>query len=480
MTKPKLIIVFFIFLTSILRGQSWEYFYGSNADSSYLFSHILALADGGYLLTGRASYFSAGTASKHNLYVVRTDAQGRALWERNFRNLPASQVAGHAEAAFGDGDVGYLIFGQVRNEATNNAQIFSLSLDYQGNTIQLKTFGDSLKINSFGSLLATNDGHVMVAFSEGDHISQNIGTLNICLGKFTSSGDSVWIKKYTHFEGKVTGSILQTPDNGFLIISDSTTLKQTNQRSAQGILLKVNAQGDPLWTKNPMNAMTKLAPLSTTDMWVTSPSRVGRMSHNGNLIWRKLAFTDYWQGLTRAAGNASVLRRDGNMASFATILVDNVYQTSYIGFANDGRIVWDRNIPQTTAQGNYIFSATQSRGNDCMVVAGYNSSQLPSFSNKAWLSQLDNCTVSTSEIATQPLKIAPNPAQASTTLTLPDDFGYTQNQFKIYDLAGHLLHQKTFEGNTFTFERGSLVSGVYFLVVHTEGGKIFREKVVFY
>ena len=476
MAKPKLIIVFFIFLTSILRGQSWEHFYGSAPDSSYLFNHVLALADGGYLLTGRASYFTPGSAAKNNLYVVRTDAHGLVVWERNFKDLPTGLV----EAAFGDGDAGYLIFGQIRNEQTNTAQIFSLSLDYQGNIVQLKTFGDSLKVNSFVSLLATNDGHVMVAFTEGSHISPIIGTLNICFGKFTSSGDSVWIKKYTHFDGSVKGNILHTTDSGFLIVSDSTTFRQTNQRGAQTILFKVNAQGDPLWTKSPMNSISKLAPLSTTDMWAGNPGNVGRMSQTGNLIWRKLAFTDYWQGLTQARGGTTVLRRDGRMASFSTILVGNVYQTSYIGFANDGRIVWNVEIPQTTPQGNYIYSATQSRSSDCMVVAGYIATQFQVFSNKAWLSQLDNCTVSTSEIATQPLKIAPNPAQSSTTLTLPDDFGYTKNQFKIYDLTGHLLHQKMFEGNTFTFERGSLASGVYFLVVHTEGGKIFREKVVFH
>ena len=71
--------------------------------------------------------------------------------------------------------------------------------------------------------------------------------------------------------------------------------------------------------------------------------------------------------------------------------------------------------------------------------------------------------------------IYPNPANSSSTLQL--NTTVKNAEVVIYDMLGKEMLRKKLTGNSMEIERGSLMSGVYFVRVVSEG-RLWVEKVI--
>ena len=222
-------------------------------------------------------------------------------------------------------DSGYAILGyvdstdgDVTNRTTNDSDFLVLKYDANDNLQWQKSYGGT-KDDRGNSIIQTNDnGYVLIGFSksnDGD-VGQNEGNSDFWFIKLSPSGDINW-KRTFGFSGNDFGtSVIQTSDNGFLIVGELDVTSSGGQGNSRLInrhaggdfwAIKLNASGDTEWTKffggtftdtaldvvqTDDNSFIILGTSDSTDTDITDPKGdydfwIIKISNTGNLIWEK-------------------------------------------------------------------------------------------------------------------------------------------------------------------------------------------------
>jgi len=74
--------------------------------------------------------------------------------------------------------------------------------------------------------------------------------------------------------------------------------------------------------------------------------------------------------------------------------------------------------------------------------------------------------------------VYPNPFITQATFELASTQQYDEVTFQLFDATGRLLRLRQFSGNTFTFDRGDLSSGLYFYQLNHHGRRLAAGKVM--
>lgn len=222
-------------------------------------------------------------------------------------------------------DSGYVILGYVDsidgdiiNKTANDSDYLILKYDANDNLQWQKSYGGS-KDDRGNSIIQTNDsGFALIGFSKSDDgdVGINEGNSDFWFLKLNPSGDISW-KKTFGFSGNDFGtSVIQTSDNGYLIIGELDVTSSGGlgnsrflNRHAGGDfwVIKLNASGDTEWTKffggtftdtaldvvqTDDNSFIILGTSDSTDTDITDPKGdydfwIIKISNTGNLIWEK-------------------------------------------------------------------------------------------------------------------------------------------------------------------------------------------------
>ena len=171
--------------------------------------------------------------------------------------------------------------------------------DDRGYKIQSTSDGGSV----VAGMAASSNGHVV-----GNH---SPGLADFWVVKLNSSGDLQWSKCYGGSARDTAFSIVQTPDNGFVIAGSSTSNNGDltgNNGGTDGWIVRVDSLGNILWQKNyggagaetikdlvlnSDNTLTAVGRVSSSnavsnsyhakeDLWILKISLA-----NGDLIWSK-------------------------------------------------------------------------------------------------------------------------------------------------------------------------------------------------
>jgi hypothetical protein len=188
--------------------------------------------DGGYILVGFTTSFGSG----EQVYLIKTNAGGDTLWTRTYGET------GDDEGWFVQQtqDTGYIVAGIYDNLGTN-PQVYLIKTNAGGDTLWTRTYGWSGQ-NYGGAVQQTSDGGYIVAgytnsFGKGDQVY---------LIKTNASGDTLWTRNYGGTGNDRGCSVQQTQDGGY-IVAGAFDFFGANP---QVYLIKTNAGGDTLWTRN--------------------------------------------------------------------------------------------------------------------------------------------------------------------------------------------------------------------------------------
>lgn len=133
---------------------------------------IIATSEGAYVLTG---YTSSSSGSETGICVVKTDANGTVLWNKNY--VSGNESTGCAVEVCSDGS--YMVYCRTSSDVTGIAGAYLLKLDGQGNKIT------DLSLGKAGPDLLTQG----MSMADGSHLvlGNKSGTgeqgKNICLAK---------------------------------------------------------------------------------------------------------------------------------------------------------------------------------------------------------------------------------------------------------------------------------------------------------
>ena len=513
------------FVFSASFSQTFERTFGSTATE--IGTCIQNTLDGNYIICGSANGFSNAYA---DYYLVKVNSAGTLLWSKNYGGTNHDRA--YYVSTCSDG--GFIMTGYtLSTSAGNNEDVYLVRTDSNGSLLWSTSVGGSkddlgwyvleandggfivsgssksftggswdgylVKVNSagvlqwtkvmggsstdvFNGMSKTTDGGYIIT---GETMTNSFGSTDMMLVKINSDGDTLWTKQYGKITEDAGNAVTQTADGGYIIVGDMHTYPNSGDHNA--CLLKTDSDGAMQWVKlYGSNPGTEIA-------WA-----VRQTPDNGYVM---LA-SSYFYG----AGNADMLLiRTDNSGGLKWA---KTYGSS--GFDD----VWY--FQKTANEGNMIIGATQSYGSgqadiylvrtDSLGNTSCDTSSVIPFVNTPTLQFRSGFTITTGGTASTPTTTSSSPSTLSTDpcnkVSVSEDPTITQdvvvypNPFsesalikiadlseetilKVYDVFGHEIKPVlTRNSDGFLIRKNNLSQGIYFYILHSAGKAIITGKFV--
>ncbi|MCC6012538.1 hypothetical protein LM594_06185, partial [Candidatus Caldipriscus sp.] len=197
-------------------------------------SSVQQTSDGGYIVAGWTSSFSAGIS---DAFLIKTDADGNIIWAKTYGGTDWD----YAYSVQQTSDGGYILAGVTWSFGAGLDDIFLIKTDADGNIIWAKTYGGTDWDYAY-SVQQTSDGGYIVA---GWTSSFSAGISDAFLIKTDANGNVSWAKTYGGISDDYVYSVQQTSDGGYIVAG------RTNSFGAGGdiFLFKTDANGNVQWAK---------------------------------------------------------------------------------------------------------------------------------------------------------------------------------------------------------------------------------------
>lgn len=263
---------------------SWQKTYGDSGNDYA--TDIQQISQGGYIVVGTTYSFGAGGS---DIWVLRLDGNGDILWQKSYGG--SSFDYGTCVQQISDG---YIVAGNTFSYGAGECDIWLLELDSEGEITWQKTYGSSGFDWSF-HLQQTVDGQYLIA---GDTFSFGAGENDFWVLKLDRAGEISWQKTYggSSFDWAFR---LQQSETGGYIIAGNTLSFGAGENDVW--LLKLDNQGQIVWQKTYGGARfdwpASINPIldggyvvacgsysfgaGEDDLWVF------KLDSQGNVVWQK-------------------------------------------------------------------------------------------------------------------------------------------------------------------------------------------------
>jgi len=211
------------------RGiKEWDRVFGgfvsSSGDGGWAAN---ATEDGGYIVTGYTQSFGAG---RKDLWLLKTDGQGKEIWDKTFGGT--EDDVGMSVAGTGDG--GYIVTGRTASFGAGGDDIWLLKADSLGREEWNTTFGGKNDDAGF-QVLEVEDGYALVGRTESGSDDKRI-----ILIKTDREGHKLWERTY---KGSAGTSLQPTSDGGFIIAGRI----DSEESGKDALLIKTDSSGREQW-----------------------------------------------------------------------------------------------------------------------------------------------------------------------------------------------------------------------------------------
>jgi hypothetical protein len=211
----------------------WNKTYGgSGADMAHA---LVQTGDGGYILAGETSSFGAG---RSDVWLVKTDASGNALWNRTYGGASVDW----AQALVQSGDGEYAMAGPTSSYGAGGDDFWLVKTDANGNQLWNRTYGGT-RDDIAEALVQTSDGGYAII---GPTQSFGAGDYDVWLIKTDASGNPQWSKAFGGLGMEWAEGLVQTSDGGYAIAG---TTQSTLTGDLDAWLIKTDALGNTQWSQ---------------------------------------------------------------------------------------------------------------------------------------------------------------------------------------------------------------------------------------
>lgn len=245
--------------------MQWNKTYGGTADDKG--EDIIQTSDGGYAILG--SSFSndedvSGNQGQNDYWLAKLDALGNISWQKSF----GYQGTDYGISVIQTSDSGYLVTGVLDVTASGGegnssrssnrhagGDYWALKLDASGTIEWSKYYGGLLTDTPEGIVQTEDNGFIIVGGSDSmdTDISNNIGSYDFWVVKVSSTGAIEWEKSFGGDEIDEARSIVKSGDGNFIIAGDtrSNNVNVSNNIGAADLwVIKISPTGELLWEKN--------------------------------------------------------------------------------------------------------------------------------------------------------------------------------------------------------------------------------------
>ena len=212
--------------------QLWNRTYGTGADE--VAWGLIETSDKGFALAGHTT-----ARGNLDLWLVRTDSEGNMLWNVTYGGTDEDVVRDLVQAD----DGGFVLVGHTASYPSHGyTDVWMVKINSTGGVEWSRNYGGS-RIDQAWEIIKTNDGgYAVAAFSN----SWNLGEYDLWLIKLNASGIMEWSALYGGTGDDSPYSMVQTSD-GRYAIAGFTTSYGAGHRDFW--LVRIDSQGEMLWNK---------------------------------------------------------------------------------------------------------------------------------------------------------------------------------------------------------------------------------------
>ncbi len=225
-----------------------------------------------------------------SLLLIKLAKSGKQVWRKEFTAGNMSSARALCETANKD----LFVCGETfRNWDNSRSDILLVKTNSAGDTLWTKTYGGTEK--EYGNnIIETSDGHILIAGKTESFGAGSSG--DIYLIKLNYDGDPIWTKVYPDPGQEVPFHLLETKNGEYLV----TGTNEDDDNPREIYLLKVDLNGVKLWDK-------KIGPptwkwgyttieLSDKDLMICGQHTIGegysqvliiKTDDKGNTVWEK-------------------------------------------------------------------------------------------------------------------------------------------------------------------------------------------------
>jgi hypothetical protein len=243
----------------------WSKTYGGSNDEEG--NSIQKTNDGGYILSGYSRSSDGdvgGNEGFQDFWIVKIDGSGTLQWEQHYGFAGGEQCF----TAFPTSDGGYFASGLLdvtgsngqgnddgRNPEHGVGEFWGIKMDSEGEKQWRRYFGGTNNDRSYDALETDDGGFLLVGASESDDfdITDSRGSYDFWVVRVNADGDKLWTKSFGGSEIDVAYAVTKSADGNYILVGDT---RSTDQDVSN--------------------------PLGNADLWVVKFS-----DNNGAMIWEK-------------------------------------------------------------------------------------------------------------------------------------------------------------------------------------------------
>lgn len=243
----------------------WQKTYGGTDDDRG--SDIIQTTDGGYAIIGYSKSNDGNiteNAGASDFWVSKLDGFGNISWQKSFGFLGADNGISIIQT----NDAGYLLIGDIDVSASNGegnsksilskrhagGDYWAIKLNASGEKQWSKFYGGTFTDTPYDVIQTEDNGYLIVGSSDSNDvdISNNNGQYDFWVVKISETGALLWEKSYGGSEIDEARAITKSNDGNYIILGDTRSDDfdvSENKGAADLWVIKISPTGNLIWEK---------------------------------------------------------------------------------------------------------------------------------------------------------------------------------------------------------------------------------------
>jgi hypothetical protein len=434
--------------------------------------------DSGYVVASTTSSFGMGPT---DIYLIKLNKLGEKLWEKLYGGNETDWVYSMALTP----DSGFAMAGFTNSFGKGGYDGYIVRADKNGDTLWTLTIGGTDWDFLYSISLTDDEGFIAggITYSKGE------GNGDAWIVKISKGGLIEWSKIYGGTEEDVVNAVKQTPDGGYLIVTESKSFGPDRKP----YIIKTDNVGDTIWTKlygtefddfvndfsiTPQNeymicGSTKAPSGTDLNLYML------KLYSDGSVMWEKVeggindeelySVCNSEYGSHIFAGYSNTYGAGKEDAYLMEFTWDGAYLIAPTYGGPDHDIA--NHISNTFDGGYFVTGSTKSWGPGVQSIFINKTDVLKEFSQNVIINVLENKPVLSK------IEIHPNPFLTKALINISYE---DVKIFRVIDILGKdvtlLFRIEKAIGGTSIFHNA--VNGIYFINISTINGEFITEKVI--